>query len=107
MTNHNNINIKGIHSSFKRCIYGKDSYEHVINYGKLFWDTYPEINKFLRLGFYDGSERTGEVVKYLDDSLSNFVIDLINQGKFSKTALFLVSGKGELEVGIFNRVQKS
>lgn len=107
LTNHNNLNIKGIHSSFKRCIYGKDSYDHVINYGKLFWDAYPENNKFLRLGFYDGNERTGEVVKYLDNSLSNFVVDLINQGKFSKTALFLVSGKGELEVGIFNRVQKS
>ena len=100
-------NIKGIHSSLKRCLFGKDSFEYVINYGNLFWETYSESNKFLRLGFFDGNERSGEVIKYLDDALVNFILKLINEGKFYKTVLFLVSGKGEIEAGIYNENKKS
>ena len=107
ITNNKNANIKGINSSFRRCIYGKDSFEHVIDYGKLFWDTYKDSNKFLKLSFFDGNERTGEVVKYLDDYLVDFIIDIINKGKFHKTALFLVSGKGKIEAGIFNKIENS
>lgn len=100
-------NIKGFQSSLKRCLFGKDSYEHVINYGKMFWETYSESHKFLRMGFFDGNEKSGEVVKYLDNFLVNFILELINQGKFYKTALFLVSSKGELEAGIYNVDRKS
>ena len=90
LTNQKNANIKGINSSFRRCIYGKDSFQHVIDYGRLFWDAYPHNNKFLKLSFFDGNERTGEVVKYLDNDLMNFFLDIVNQRKFHKTALFLV-----------------
>lgn len=107
ITNQKNYNIKGAFSSFRRCLYGKDSYEYVFNYGKLFWETYPESNKFLRLGIFDGNEKTGEVVKYLDEYLVDFVLDLINGGKFQKTVLFLVSGKGSWEYGIFDKVKKT
>ena len=106
-TNPKKKNIKGIHSSLKRCLFGKDSFEYVINYGQLFWEKYGESNKFLRLGFFDGNERSGEVIRYLDDALVNFIINLINEGKFYKTALFLVSSKGEIEAGIYNKNKKS
>ena len=102
--NNKNYNTKGINSSFKRCLYGKNTYEYVFNYGKLFWDAYPNNNKFLLLGFFDSSERSGEVVKYMDNSLSDFLLDLINQGKFHKTALLIVSSSGELKLGIFNKL---
>ena len=107
ITNKKNSNIKGINSSFRRCIYGKDTFEHVINYGKLFWETYSHSYKFLRLGFFDGNEKTGEVIKYLDNSLSSFILDSINEGKFYRTALFLVSSKGGLEYGIFDTIKKN
>ena len=107
LTNQKNANIKGINSSFRRCIYGKDSFQHVIDYGRLFWDAYPHNNKFLKLSFFDGNERTGEVVKYLDNDLMNFFLDIVNQRKFHKTALFLVSGKGEIEAGIFNKIKNN
>ena len=94
--------IKGPHSSLKRCIFGKNTFEYVLNYGKIFWEAYPQNKKFLRLGFFDGNERTGEVVKYLDEYLVDFILDIINQGNFYKTALFIVSSKGEIEAGIFN-----
>jgi len=107
ITNQKNYNIKGTSSSFRRCLYGKDSYEYVFNYGKLFWEAYSESNKFLRLGFFDGNEKTGEVIKYLDEYFVDFVLDLINGGKFQKTALILVSGKGSLEYGIFDKIKKT
>ena len=105
--NHKTANIKGINSSFRRCIFGKDSFMHVIDYGKLFWETYSDSKKFLKLSFFDGNERSGEVIKYLDDYLVNFLLDLLNQRKLQKTAVFFVSGKGEIQAGIFNKIEKS
>jgi hypothetical protein len=102
--NNKNYNTKGINSAFKRCLYGKNPYEYVFNYGKLFWDTYPNNNKFLLLGFFDSSEKSGEVVKYMDTSLSDFLLDLINQGKFHKTALLILSSSGELKMGIYDKL---
>ena len=102
--NNKNYNTKGINSAFKRCLYGKNTYEYVFNYGKLFWDTYPNNNKFLLLGFFDSSEKSGEVVKYMDTSLSDFLLDLINQGKFHKTALLILSSSGELKFGIYDKL---
>ena len=104
LANIKNSNIKGINSSIKRCIYGKNSYEYVFNYGKIFWDAYPNNNKFLLLGLFDGSEKSGEVVKYMDNALSDFLLDLINKKKFHRTALFLVSSTGELKMGIYNKM---
>ena len=107
ITNPKTSNIKGIHSSIIRCLYGKNTFEYVLDYGKNFWETYSDSNKFLRLGFFDGNEKSGEVINYLDDYLINFIIDLINSGKFYKTILFLASGKGEIEMGIFHKNKKS
>ena len=104
LANVKNSNIKGINSSIKRCLYGKNSYEYVFNYGKIFWDAYPNNNKFLLLGLFDGSEKSGEVVKYMDNALSDFLFDLINKKKFHRTALFLVSSTGELKMGIYNKM---
>ena len=104
LANVKNSNIKGINSSIKRCLYGKNSYEYVFNYGKIFWDAYPNNNKFLLLGLFDGSEKSGEVVKYMDNALSDFLLDLINKKKFHRTALFLVSSTGELKMGIYNKM---
>ena len=104
LANIKNSNIKGINSSIKRCLYGKNSYEYVFNYGKIFWDAYPNNNKFLLLGLFDGSEKSGEVVKYMDNALSDFLLDLINEKKFHRTALFLVSSTGELKMGIYNKM---
>ena len=104
LANTKNYNIKGINSSIKRCLYGKNSYEYVLNYGKIFWNTYPDNNKFLLLGFFDGSEKSGQVVKYMDNSLSDFLLNLINKKQFHKTALFIVSSTGELKMGVFNKI---
>ena len=102
--NTKNANVKGINASIKRCLYGKNTFEYVLDYGKLFWDTYPNNNKYLLLGFFDSSEKSGEVVKYMDNYLSEFLLDLINRGKFHKTALFIVSSSGELKMGVYNKL---
>ena len=99
-----NSNIKGINSCKKRCLYGKNTYEHVINYGNLFWNAYPNNNKFLLMGFFDGNDKSGEVIKYMDFPLGDFLLDLINQGKFIRTALVIASPNGQLNFGIFNKM---
>ena len=95
-------NTKGIDSTFRRCLYGKDSFEYVLKYGKLFWETYKDSKKFLRLGFFDGNEKTGEVIKYLDSSLFDFLNSLLKVGNLWKTALFLVSGQGMMKAGLLD-----
>lgn len=82
--------IKGSYSYLKRCLYGKDTSYWVLDYGKKFLKTYNKNKKFLRLGFQDGHEGTGEIVGYLDDLLLDFLLSL----DFDNTAVLLHSDHG-------------
>ena len=95
-------NVKGINSSIKRCIYGKNSFEYVLDYGYQFWSKYINNTKFLRLGFFDGNEKTGEVIKYLDNDLYNFLEKLLNENMLLNTILFIASGQGNIYDEFFN-----
>ena len=64
---------KGIHAVTPRIIYGRNSFEYVIDYGIKFWETYNNNRKFFRMAFMDGHEDTGETVKFLDEPLTNFL----------------------------------
>jgi hypothetical protein len=44
----NRKNVKGINSSLKRCLYSKNSFEYVLEYGYQFWSKYKDNKKFLR-----------------------------------------------------------
>lgn len=95
-------NVKGINSSIKRCIYGKNSFEYVLDYGYQFWFKYKNNAKFLRLGFFDGNEKTGEVIKYLDSFLYDFLEKLFNENMLENTVLFIASGQGNVYDEFFN-----
>ena len=95
-------NIKGINSAIKRCLYGKNSFEYVLEYGYKFWTKYKNNKKFLRLGFFEGNEKTGEVIKYLDYYLYDFLTDLYEKNYLEKTIIFIVSGQGNTYNEIFN-----
>ena len=98
----NRKNVKGINSSLKRCLYGKNSFEYVLEYGFQFWTKYKNNKKFLRLGFFDGNEKTGEVIKYLDKYLYEFLDKLYNEDLLKNTILFIVSGQGNTYSELFN-----
>lgn len=92
----------GSFSVIRRCLYKKDTYEYVLEYGKQFWETYKENKKFLRLGFIDAHESTGEVVKYLDKPVYDFLIYLLGNDMLKNTAIIFVSDHGNGMPGIYN-----
>ena len=92
----------GPFSVLRRCLYNKDSYEYVIEYGKQFWYKYINNKKFLRLSFIDAHESTGEVVKYLDKPIFDFLNDLKNGNMMKNTAIIFASDHGNGMPFIYN-----
>ena len=92
----------GPFSVIRRCLYQKDTYEYVIEYGKQFWENYKENKKFLRLSFIDAHESTGEVVKYLDKPLYDFLIYLLDNNLLKNSAIIFASDHGNGMPGIYN-----
>ena len=69
-------NFRGQNSVIRRCMYGHDTCDHVIEYGKQFWTKYSEESKFLQLSFGELHEATGQGVRYVDDGLAEFLENL-------------------------------
>ena len=93
---------KGVYSLLRRCFYGKEVHDYILEYGKQFWEAYPDNKKFLRLVFNDGHESTFEVLKYLDEPLSEFLKYFFEKGYLKNTALFIISDHGNHMPGIYN-----
>ena len=91
---------KGLFSMMRRCLYGKDTFDWVFEFGYKFLEKYKNERKFLRLGFIDGHEGTMEAVKYLDDSLYKFLDFYIKNYFSNSTAIFIASDHGENMVSI-------
>ena len=92
----------GPFSIIRKCLYQKDTYEYVIEYGKQFWENYKENKKFLRLSFIDAHEGTGEVIKYLDKPIYDFLIYLLDNNMLKNTAIIFASDHGNGMPGIYN-----
>ena len=78
----------------RRCLYGHDTFDYLFNYSKLFWKTYEGSRRFLRLSSMDSHEATGELIKLVDEPLTNFLDDLYKSGDLNDTILFLFSDHG-------------
>lgn len=85
---------RGAFSIMRRCLYGKDTYEYVMEYANQFWSTYLDQPKVFRMGFIDAHEPTGEVVKYLDKPLANFLKTWEEKGYLDDTAIIFISDHG-------------
>ena len=92
----------GPFSIIRRCLYQKDTYEYVLEYGKQFWENYKDNKKFLRLSFIDAHEGTGEVVKYLDKPIYDFLINLLDNNMLRNTAIIFASDHGNGMPGFYN-----
>ena len=95
----------GPYSIRRRCLYGRDTFEYILEYGEKFWAAYSKEHKFLRLSFQDAHEGTLEVVKYLDVKFAEFLEKFDRKGYLKDTAVFLVSDHGNNMVGIYNIFQ--
>ena len=84
----------GPYGILRRCLGGKDSFQYILEYGKQFWQKYKDNKKYLRLIFQDAHEFTGQVVKYLDKPLFNFMNELYKNKELDDTAILFVSDHG-------------
>ena len=91
---------KGEFSLLRRCLYGKETYEYVLEYSQQFWKKYNNSKKFARISFIEGHEVTGEVIKYLDQPIHNFLEKLMNDGYLNNTIIFVCSDHG-LHYGLY------
>jgi hypothetical protein len=92
----------GPYSIKKRCLYGRNTFEYVLEYGEKFWETYLNERKFLRVAFQDAHEGTGEAVRYLDDELILFLEKFERNGWLNDTTIFFVSDHGNNMIGFYN-----
>ena len=102
--------LQGGFAAISRCLYGKDTFEYVLEYGKKFWETYKDNKKFLRLGFIDAHERTQEVVKYLDEPLDYIEIFKLmiffSKGLWRSGLLFYIILIEKMKLKIWKKINK-
>jgi hypothetical protein len=95
---HYNI-LKGPNSLTLRCLYKKQVIEYNIEYTMKFFETYKEEAKFFRLHVLDGHEGSGELIKYSDDRIFNFLVDFERAGFLKDTIMFVHSDHGNAMMG--------
>ena len=89
-------------SPYERCLYGKPISNYMLNYTSQFWEKYNENKKYFRMSFNYGNEPTGNVIKYLDEPLYNFLWDFYTQGKLKNTAVIILSEQGNKNNGLYD-----
>jgi len=85
-----------------RCIYGKGNWEHLYNYGNQFWRKYKNNRKYLQIVSNDAHENTLEPVKYMDNTISEFLFNLFEDNLLINTTIFLISDHGAALPSIYH-----
>jgi hypothetical protein len=81
--------LNGPYSITKKCLWGKESVDWSIDYAKQFFTAYKNNSKFFRLSIIDSHEASGEMIKYDDDKLFDF-LTWYEQEEFMKDSLVMI-----------------
>ena len=84
----------GESSIFRRCLYGKENVEYLFEYGRQFLETYNDNRKYLRISIPNGHELSGQVSKYVDEPLYEFLNYIYNNNLLKNTSLIIASDHG-------------
>jgi hypothetical protein len=57
----------------RRCLYNRDAFEYVFEFGKKFFETYKDEQKIISMNFLDAHEPTGQNIKTMDDGLESYL----------------------------------
>ena len=85
-----------------RCIYGKGNWEHLYNYGNQFWRKYKNNRKYLHIVSNDAHENTLEPVKYMDNTIFEFLTNLFNDNLLINTTIIFISDHGAALPSIYH-----
>ena len=94
----------GINSKVRRCFYERDTGEYIFEYILKFLETYKHERKFLRLISNDAHEGTGELIKYIDNALHDFLLTIFTKYFDDKTIIIFLSDHGASLVGAYELI---
>ena len=94
----------GINSKVRRCFYERDTGEYIFEYILKFLETYKDERKFLRLISNDAHEGTGELIKYIDNALHDFLLTIFTKYFDDKTIIIFLSDHGASLVGAYELI---
>lgn len=91
----------GDNSVFRKCLYGKESFDYSLEYSKKFWKAYKNNKRFLRIVCTYSHEYSYEKAKYSDDSLHDFLKELFETDQLKNTTIFIAADHGFFLMGIY------
>lgn len=91
----------GDNSVLRKCLYGKESFDYALEYGKKFWKTYKSNKRFLRIVCTYSHEYSYEKAKYTDNSLYEFLKELFKTDQLKNTTIFIAADHGFQLMGIY------
>lgn len=86
--------IQGPYSMSLKCIWGKKSFEWIVDYAKQFYTAYRNNSKLFLVGNIDSHEGSGEVIKYDDDVYLSFFKWMEEEGFMKDTFILVYSDHG-------------
>jgi hypothetical protein len=95
---HYNI-LKGPNSLILRCLYKRQIIEYKLEYTMKFFQAYNNDAKFFRLNILDGHEGSGELIKYSDDKIFNFLVNFELAGFLKDTIMIVHTDHGNVMMG--------
>ena len=84
----------GESSVFRRCLYGKENIEYLFEYGIKFWEAYSNNRKYLRISIPNGHELSGQVSKYTDQPLYEFLNYMFENNLLKNTSVIFSADHG-------------
>ena len=94
--------IRGKCSILRRCFYERDSFDYNFEYILQFLENYKKEKKFFRISISDGHEATTEVIKFIDNAFSSFLLKILKNYFDEKTAIIIFSDHGPHIPGPFD-----
>jgi hypothetical protein len=97
--------LNGPYGVRRKCLYSKPTLEYAIDYTTQFMNMYKDQPKYFRLGTINGHEGTGEVIKYDDDLLFDFMSNFEKNGFMDETLTVVFSDHSYTMPGFHNIFQ--
>lgn len=94
-------NMMSLTTNKKRCLYNKLTSAYQYDYGNQFFRKYKKNRKFLSILNNSGHEGTLESLKYEDEIIYKFLINLFNDNLLKDTSIILMSDHGVVLPSIY------